>query len=522
MLSGSREGHFAMQSTPSTPHGLTSGAINFFMAASEGSCHTYLDSISSMGSFAMQPGPTQPVYGPSKVPRHQQFVDLVTDSSLTSSFVSINGKQQQQQQQQQQQSLTTNSSNVSAPVDNTYLSMQGVPEAEMQNHMMYYQHPMVTLQTPDNLEKPQLLRQISVGAPTPSSGMGMTASPSTVCRYITHTTPGSALFDETCTRTYLRKVPGSYAHAVGVPADGAMNMVMNSSLTAVPAMPQSTKAALDDNPTSLASELEQAYEEQVHEYNCNMVVTPNRIGMKVNATEGDNAPMAGSREVNGEALNKEGGECEKRRGKDRRHARGKNKQKGDNCSSNNAATIHGGAAFHNGFPVLQSEYEVHSEFGGKQFVHTLCCHGGRETVCIFSGCVPKGKHVIFEADRGVDLGEVVSVKEFSAESGDASSIPLVVRCARPEEVADWKGALLAKEDEALAECRLVCKQLNLTIHVVGAAYQFDRQKLTFIYESEERVDFRSLLQVMFSKFRCRIWMERRSASFTGVTSLPEE
>ncbi|CBH17359.1 hypothetical protein, conserved [Trypanosoma brucei gambiense DAL972] len=495
MMSGSRESFSAPSSLPSTPHGLTPGAINFFMAANEGN-QSCMDALSSI-TFAQLAGPLQPVYGPSRVPRHQQFVDLVTDSSGMSPFIPFG---------------TQGSANSSTafPVDNAYLSKRAPPESEGQTRAAYYNNSSASMQTPEKVDKPQMLRQVSVGAPTPSSGMGMTASPATVCRYITHATPGSALLDETCTRTYLRSAPMNFVASTGITTDNAIGAVSNAVLSAAAAALPSVKVSIDDKPTSLAIELEQAYEEHVHESKRRVGDKVKRKEKKVLVTVGfpgvENIPQIISDGTEEQLLNKEEVEQGKRR-RERRQSRGKNKQKGDN--NNNNCIFHDGDKFVSNFSSIHADNESHGECGDRKFLVTLRCHGHRDVTAICCLRLSKGKYVIFEADRGVDLGEVINVEELISEPSGNSAPAQVLRCALDEEVEDWKGPLVERENEAVEECRHVCEQLGLTIRVVGAAYQFDRQKLTFMYESDDRVDFRALLQVMFSKFRCRIWMERR-------------
>ena len=44
--------------------------------------------------------------------------------------------------------------------------------------------------------------------------------------------------------------------------------------------------------------------------------------------------------------------------------------------------------------------------------------------------------------------------------------------------------------------------------VVDAEYQFDRNKLTFFFEAEGRIDFRELVRDLFSIYKTRIWMQQ--------------
>lgn len=114
-----------------------------------------------------------------------------------------------------------------------------------------------------------------------------------------------------------------------------------------------------------------------------------------------------------------------------------------------------------------------------------------------------GAAVVFEGDRGVDLGRVVEMRD-AGEHTD--KLPRAMRLATPEEVREWQS--LEIDGHAAADiCATVVEEIGLPITIVDAVFQFDRNKLTFLYEAPERVDFRLLLQQMYNRFRCRIWME---------------
>ncbi|CCW61878.1 unnamed protein product [Phytomonas sp. EM1] len=131
--------------------------------------------------------------------------------------------------------------------------------------------------------------------------------------------------------------------------------------------------------------------------------------------------------------------------------------------------------------------------------------------------------VLFEGDRGVDMGCVVKCEEVDEKLSNAREFdlrvgnekhkkkhvpPLVLRLATEEEQDDWLHTQVEEAQQAIQPCREAVENLGLPLTIVNAVYQFNREKLTFYYESDVRVDFRQLLQMMFARFYCRIWMER--------------
>lgn len=155
---------------------------------------------------------------------------------------------------------------------------------------------------------------------------------------------------------------------------------------------------------------------------------------------------------------------------------------------------------------------------------------------------PVGTHVLFEGDRGEDMGKVVSVssqpptaaqmnaaKASGASpsqhhngnspnvlmmSPEAAAMPMVpnailIRQASPEEISYWRNDLVAEAEDAVNKCTECIYRHNLNLIIVNAVFQFDRKKLTFYYETEQpRVDFRKMLAELYNEFHCRIWMER--------------
>lgn len=151
-----------------------------------------------------------------------------------------------------------------------------------------------------------------------------------------------------------------------------------------------------------------------------------------------------------------------------------------------------------------------------------------------------GDLVIVEGDRGKDLGKVAANtltidqvilleqkkqaqlqqlenndKDKDKEDGEANNTPAkaqreihikrIFRLAAPDEI----NLLLVKgqdEHKSLVVCQQKTKQRKLPMEVVDAEYQWDRRKLTFYFEAENRIDFRELVRELFKIYKTRIWM----------------
>lgn len=121
-----------------------------------------------------------------------------------------------------------------------------------------------------------------------------------------------------------------------------------------------------------------------------------------------------------------------------------------------------------------------------------------------------GGHVIVEADRGEDLGEVLALgaiaeRKCSSSGGCHTPVPerKVLRVARDDEV---KALEALREDEARVrtEAKDRVDKLQLKMKVTEAEWQFDRKKLTIYFTADRRVDFRQLVRELARTFRTRI------------------
>lgn len=83
----------------------------------------------------------------------------------------------------------------------------------------------------------------------------------------------------------------------------------------------------------------------------------------------------------------------------------------------------------------------------------------------------------------------------------------VLRLATEEDVEQMHTTQVELECRAIDVCAQRVLDHALPMVIVDAEYQFDKNKLTFFYEAQQRMDFRVLVRDLFKTFHARIWME---------------
>lgn len=129
--------------------------------------------------------------------------------------------------------------------------------------------------------------------------------------------------------------------------------------------------------------------------------------------------------------------------------------------------------------------------------------------------------VVVEADRGEDIGVVIDIltmktflekRALSSNSNspdeEDTSVGKILRLATNSERLSLPEKY-QQEESVVKFCKELSKNsYNLPLIIVNADYQFDRNKLTIYYSSDQRVDFREFVRELFSTYRARIWMKR--------------
>lgn len=114
-----------------------------------------------------------------------------------------------------------------------------------------------------------------------------------------------------------------------------------------------------------------------------------------------------------------------------------------------------------------------------------------------------GDYAIVEADRGEDLGKVLQTGVILPIQKFENDLKNIVRKPSPQD--NFKLSENRRlECDALDVCREKVMKHTLCMKLVDAEYQFDRNKLTFYFTADKRVDFRELVKDLAAIYRTRI------------------
>ncbi len=132
-----------------------------------------------------------------------------------------------------------------------------------------------------------------------------------------------------------------------------------------------------------------------------------------------------------------------------------------------------------------------------------------------NGTLHVGSRVILEADRGVDLGTVVSIGETVRRKRRARGLvgqPMrkILRTAKEAELTQLDENRQT-EEKAVSVFKEKCQKHNLVMKLTAVEYQFDRSRITFYFTADSRVDFRALVRDLASIYRTRIELRQIGA-----------
>ena len=114
-----------------------------------------------------------------------------------------------------------------------------------------------------------------------------------------------------------------------------------------------------------------------------------------------------------------------------------------------------------------------------------------------------GDKVVVETVRGMELGELISDIRDASEHAISLALKPILRKATEDDVKQQERNL-AERDDLMLRCKKCIDDLGLDMNLISAEYTLDRSKVIFSYVADERVDFRELLKVLASTFKCRI------------------
>ena len=113
-----------------------------------------------------------------------------------------------------------------------------------------------------------------------------------------------------------------------------------------------------------------------------------------------------------------------------------------------------------------------------------------------------GNYCVVQADRGEDMGLVVSIVKVSPKDVDWD-MKEILRHASDHDIQVMEERR-EKEVEALKICQQKAAEHDLQIKLVDVEYQFDGNKITFYFTADGRIDFRELVKDLAGVFRTRI------------------
>lgn len=118
-----------------------------------------------------------------------------------------------------------------------------------------------------------------------------------------------------------------------------------------------------------------------------------------------------------------------------------------------------------------------------------------------------GDHVIVEADRGIDYGQVLSETEAILDSDLEEPLKKVIRKTNP-----WDMMQIEKNKKKIREVMDTCskkvQERRLAMKLIDAEFSFDRSKIIFYFTAEGRVDFRDLVKDLANVFKTRIELKQ--------------
>ena len=114
-----------------------------------------------------------------------------------------------------------------------------------------------------------------------------------------------------------------------------------------------------------------------------------------------------------------------------------------------------------------------------------------------------GDLVIVQAEKGEDLGRIVNLGSLVDQRAGDREYHHIIRKPSKDDLEKYKENQLLERDTFL-DCRKRIEEHGLNMKLVNVEYQFDRNKITFYFTSDNRVDFRALVRDLAGRYRTRI------------------
>jgi len=126
----------------------------------------------------------------------------------------------------------------------------------------------------------------------------------------------------------------------------------------------------------------------------------------------------------------------------------------------------------------------------------------------FKSCafvLAEGDPVIVETEQGLGFGRI-AVPPYEIENTE-KKLKQIVRIATKEDFLK-REEIKILEKKAQDFCSKCINDLGLMMNLFSVESTFDRNKLTFFYTADGRIDFRELIKLLVKKFSIRIEMRQ--------------
>ena len=121
----------------------------------------------------------------------------------------------------------------------------------------------------------------------------------------------------------------------------------------------------------------------------------------------------------------------------------------------------------------------------------------------------RGEYAVVEADKGIDLGMVHQIKQ-SLNGQKTTELKKILRKAVNEDLNRLEENRKT-EGRALIVCREKVLKHKLPMKILDTEYQFDKNKFTFYFTADGRIDFRELVKDLASEYKTRIELRQIGA-----------
>jgi len=145
----------------------------------------------------------------------------------------------------------------------------------------------------------------------------------------------------------------------------------------------------------------------------------------------------------------------------------------------------------------------------------------------FHHSLNQGDLVIVQVDRGEDCGNILQHVQKKITLPEDITPSTILRPANDEDRAILDENRIAEDDAWPTATKLIDKH-ELEMKLVDIEYQHDKNKVTFFFTADHRVDFRALVRDLASEYKTRIELrqigvrdEAKRIGGFGICGLPQ-